>query len=146
MARPTKLTPEIATGIVTLLEHAVHPKVAAGSFGVSEGTFYEWIARGEGTDPIRMSDPLYTDFAERVRAAEYKAESALVGLAIGKIKTTADAVLLLERRFRDRWQRTEEVTINIRREAEKIAAASGLDADEIWAETERILAQAKAGR
>ena len=113
MARPTKLTPEIATGIVTLLENAVHPAVAAGAFGVSQSTFYEWIARGEATDPRRLSDPVYIDFAERVRAAEYQAESALVGLAIAKIKTTADAVLLLERRFRERWQRTEEVTINI---------------------------------
>ena len=146
MARPTKLTPEIATGIVTLLEHAVHPKVAAGSFGVSEGTFYEWLQRGEGRHPTQPLDPVYAEFAERVRAAEYKAESTLVGLAISKIKTTADAVLLLERRFRDNWQRTEEVTINIRREAERIAAASGLDADEIWAETERILSQAKAER
>lgn len=146
MARPTKLTPEIATGIVTLLEHAVHPKVAAGSFGVSEGTFYEWLQRGEGRHPDLPLDPFYAEFAERVRSAEYKAESTLVGLAISKIKTTADAVLLLERRFRENWQRSEEVTINIRREAERIAAASGLDADEIWAETERILSQAKAER
>ena len=143
MPRPTKLTPEIATGIVTLLEHAVHPEVAAGAYGVSLSTFYEWVARGEGTDPDRLSEPAYTTFAEQVRAAEYKAESALVGLAIGKVKTTADAVLLLERRFRARWQRSEEVTVNIRREAEKIAEATGLNADEIQAEAERILAEAR---
>jgi len=143
MARPTKLTPEVATGIVTLLEHAVHPEVAAGSYGVAVSTFYEWLERGEAIDSRRPADPLYIDFAERVRAAEYKAESALVGLAIAKVKTTADAVLVLERRFRDRWQRTEEVTINLRREAERIAEATGLDASEIQAEAERILAEAR---
>jgi hypothetical protein len=143
MPRPSKLTPELATGIVTLLENAVHPEVAAGAYGVSLATFYEWVARGEGTDPIRLSEPMYTEFAERVRKAEYKAESALVGLAIGKVRTTADAVLLLERRFRDRWQRTEEVTVNIRREAERIAEATGLNASEIQAEAERILSEAR---
>jgi len=143
MPRPSKLTPELATGIVTLLENAVHPEVAAGAFGVSLAAFSEWVARGEGTDPIRLSEPMYTEFAERVRTAEYKAESALVGLAIGKVRTTADAVLLLERRFRDRWQRTEEVTVNIRREAERIAEATGLNASEIQAEAERILSEAR---
>jgi hypothetical protein len=144
MARPSKLTPEIATGIVTLLENAVHPEVAAGAYGVSLTTFYEWIRRGEGReDGDRLMDPMYVEFAQKVTEAEYKAESALVGLAIGKIKTTADAVLLLERRFRDRWQRTEEVTINLRREAEKIAEATGLNASEIQAEAERILAEAR---
>lgn len=143
MARPTKLTPEIATGIVTLIEHGVHPVVAAGAFGVERSTLYQWIARGEGTDPLRPMEPIYAEFADAVRDAEYKAESTLVGLAVAKIKTTADAVMLLERRFRDRWQRTEEVTINIRREAERLAAASGLNADDIVAEAEAILA---AGR
>ncbi len=144
MARPSKLTPEISTGIVTLIEHGVHPVVAAGAFGVERSTFYQWIARGEGTDPLRPMEPAYAEFAESVRDAEYKAESTLVSVAVAKIRTTADAVMLLERRFRERWQRSEEVTINLRREAEKIAAETGLDADDILREAETILAGAKA--
>lgn len=143
MARPTKLTPEVASGIVTLIEHGVHPVVAAGSFGVARTTYYQWVALGEAVDEALPSDLMYVEFADSVRSAEYKAESALVGLAIAKVKTTADAVILLERRFRERWQRTEEVTINIRREAEKIAAETGLDADDIVAEAEAILAGAR---
>lgn len=144
MARPTTLTPEIATGIVTLIEHAVHPAVAAGAYGVATSTYYQWIARGEGTDPLRPSEPIYTEFAEMVRDAEYKAESTLVSLAISKVKTTADAVQLLERRFSDRWKRREEMTLNLRREAERIAIETGLDADDIVAEAEAILANARA--
>ena len=53
MARPTKLTPELATGIVTLIQHGVHPPIAAGAYGVDRITFYEWLARGEGRDPDR---------------------------------------------------------------------------------------------
>lgn len=143
MARPTKLTPEVASGIVSLLEHAVHPEVAAGAFGVAVSTFYAWVQRGEDRDERYPADPLYIEFSDAVRAAEYKAESSLVSLAISKVKTTGDAVLLLERRFRERWQRTEEVTINLRREAERIAEATGLDAAEIQAEAERILSEAR---
>lgn len=140
VVRPTTLTPEIATGIVVLIENGVHPLIAAGSFGVAKSTYYDWIQRGEGEHPSRLTEPAYIEFAEKVRMAEYRAESTLVGLAIAKVKTTADAVMLLERRFADRWQRREEVTINLRREAEKIAAETGLDADEIVAEAEAILA------
>jgi hypothetical protein len=143
MARPTTLTPETAIGIVTLIEHGVHPVVAAGSFGVARSTYYQWIQRGETIDDSIPAEPLFVSFADDVRAAEYKAESTLVGLAITKVKTTADAIQLLERRFSERWQRREEVTINLRREAEKIATETGLDADEIVAEAEAILAGRK---
>jgi class 3 adenylate cyclase len=141
MARPTKLTPELMTGIVTLIQHAVHPTVAAASFGVASSTFFEWIARGEGRSERGMGDPLYMEFADAVRAAEDQAESALVQLAITKAKTSADAIAILERRFRDRWKRTDEVSVNIRLLAEKLAG-EGLDPKEVIAEAERILSEA----
>ncbi|HEX5466377.1 MAG TPA: hypothetical protein VFW92_06845 [Candidatus Limnocylindrales bacterium] len=142
MARPTKLTPEIAAGIVTLIQHAVDPVVAAGAFGVRRSTFYEWIARGEGTDERRPVEAVYVEFAEAVAKAEEQAESALVSLAVTKVRTTADAIAILERRFRDRWRRSDEVRINVRALAERLAA-DDLDADEIMREAERILAMAE---
>ena len=140
MARPTNLTPELMTGIVTLIQQAVEPSIVAQAYGVDHSTYYQWISRGEGTDPTRTSVPIYVEFADAVRQAEYQAESTLVVTAIGKVKTTADAVLLPERRFPERWKRREELTINIRREAEKIAAETGLDVDDIMAEAELVLA------
>jgi len=141
--QPRRLTPEIAAGIVTLIQHAVPPVTAAGAYGVARSTYYQWVALGETVDENGISDPMYTEFADNVRRAEYEAESTLVGVAVQKIKTTADAVTLLERRFPDRWQRREELTINLRREAEKIAAATGLDPDQIVAEAEAIIAGAR---
>lgn len=143
MARPTKLTPEVLTGIVTLIEHGVHPVVAAGSFGVAKSTYYDWVSLGEAAESTLPVDPIYVEFADSVRDAEYKAESTVVALAIAKIKTTGDALAFLERRFAERWQRREEITVNIRREAEKIAAETGLNADDIVAEAESILAGAR---
>lgn len=143
MARPTSLTPELANGIVKLIQNGAHPITAAGAYGVARSTFYDWMERGEATDPVRLALPLYIEFADNVRKAEYEAESTLVALAIAKIRTTADAVMVLERRFSERWQRREEVTINLRREAEKIAKETGLDADAILSEVEAILAGTK---
>lgn len=143
MARPTSLTPELASNIVKLIQLGAHPVTAAGAYGVARSTFYDWVQRGEMTGSDLPIDPLFIDFSDNVRKAEYEAESTLVGLAIAKIKTTSDAVMLLERRFSERWQRREEVTINLRREAEKIAKETGLNADEILSEVESILAGVK---
>lgn len=140
MTRATALTPELAHGIVTLIANGVHPAIAAGAFGVARSTYYDWIQRGEAVHRTRATDPVFVAFADDVRKAEYQAESTLVGMAISKVRTTADAVMLLERRFAERWQRREEVTVNLRREADRIAAETGLDADTILAEAEAVLA------
>lgn len=143
MVRPTKLTPEIATGIVTLIQHGVHPPIAAGAYGVARSTYHEWIARGEDRDPLRPSEPIYIEFAEAVARAEEQSEAALVHLAVQKVRTTAEALAVLERRFGERWMNRREITVNFRREAEKLAAQTGLDADEIMAEAEKIFAEAQ---
>jgi hypothetical protein len=140
MARPTKLTPEVAEGIATLIEHVVHPVVAAGAWGVSQATYYEWLARGEDRDDLRPSDPLYTAFAERVRTAEYKAHAALVELAVQKCKTAADVVLILERRWPDQWRKRDELVIEMRTIMEQYAVANGLDPLEVMREAEAVIA------
>ena len=104
MPRPTKLTPELSAGIVGLVEHAVHPVVAAASFGVARSTLYEWLERGTAIDPRRPMEPIYAEFADSMDAAEAKAESALVALALAKARTSADALGILERRYGERWR------------------------------------------
>lgn len=140
MVRPTKLTPEVADGIVELIQKCVHPPIAAGAYGVSDSTYHEWLARGEARDPLRPADPVFIEFAARVRDAEFQAEAALVALATAKVKTTQDALAILERRYGDRWRQRREVEINIRRLAEKVA--DGMDPAAVVAEAERILAEA----
>lgn len=142
MARPTKLTPDLLEAIVSLVEHAVHPEVAAQAFGVARATLYEWIARGRGTDPMRPMEPIYAEFADAIDAAEAKAESALVALAIAKARTPADAIAVLERRFGARWRDRREVTVNIRQELERLAS-SPEEAAAALHEVSRILEEAR---
>jgi transposase len=139
VARPTKLTPEIHVGIVTLVQYGVHPDVAAGAFGVGKATFFEWIARGEGTDPQRPSVPEYTAFAEDIRAAEFQAESALITTAVKKIRSTGDALAVAARRF-PRWRERVDIHIELEAEVRKIADELGIDYQEALAEAERIMA------
>ena len=139
MARPTKLTPEIHVGIVTLVQYGVHPDVAAGAFGVGRSTFFEWMERGEDTDPRRPSVPEYVTFADDIRAAEFQAESALISTAVAKIKTTSDALAIAARRF-PRWRERIDVHIELEAEVRKLAEENGVDYDQALAEDERILA------
>lgn len=143
MARPTVLTSELMTSIVALVQRAVPPVQAAAAFGVQRTTYFEWIARGRGTDERRPMVPIYAEFADAIDRAEAEAESALVGLAIAKARTSADAIAILERRFRDRWKRSDEMTVNIRHLAEQLAA-EGMDPQEVIAEAEAILARSSS--
>jgi len=142
MARPTKLTPEIHVGIVTLVQYGVHPDVAAGAFGVGRSTFFEWLERGESSDPRRPSVPEYTAFADDIRAAEFQAESALISTAVAKIRTTQDALSIAARRFGDRWRERVDVHLELEAEVRKMADEMGVDYAEALAEAERILAGA----
>ena len=77
--RGTRLTEEIGEKIVTAVRSGAPLEVAAQAVGIPPGTFWEWLARGEGKDPDRPATPLYADFAERVRRAEAEAHVLTVG-------------------------------------------------------------------
>jgi len=141
MPRPTKLTPDLMTGIVGLVENAVHPVTAAAALGVARSTLYEWIERGKGIDSRRPMEPIYAEFADAMDAAEARAESALVALAVAKARTTADALAVLERRYGERWRQHRETTLNIRSVVERMAS-SPEEAEAAMAEVGRILAEA----
>ena len=142
MARPTKLTPEIHVGIVTLVQYGDHPDVAAGAIGVDRGTFFEWMARGEARDPVRPMVPVYAEFADAIRAAEVQAESALITTAVKKIRTTTDALAIAARRFGDRWRERIDVHVELEAEVRRLSEEMGVDYAEALAEAERILAGA----
>jgi hypothetical protein len=142
MGRPTKLTPEVRDGIVGFIQKGVHPYIAAGAFGVAVGTYDEWMGRGRGTDPLRPSDPVYIEFAEAVEAAQHQAEAALVAMAVLKAKSTSDLVLILERRFGERWRERREVLVTVHDAIERMAA-SPEEAVAAQQEVERILAEAR---
>jgi hypothetical protein len=85
MARRTRLTPEIAQRIVDSIRQGAPLQVSAQAAGIPPGTFWEWMARGEGRSD-RPTTRLYAEFAERVRKAEAEAHLR----TIGTIKTAID--------------------------------------------------------
>jgi hypothetical protein len=69
------LTEEAFTTIVGLIRAGVFDYVAAESAGVSDRTFREWIARGEGRNPTRPQTPRLKAFADAVRKARADARA-----------------------------------------------------------------------
>jgi CRP-like cAMP-binding protein len=97
------------------------------------------MARGEGRDPDRLSVPLYIAFAESVRDAERQCEAAIAIMATAKIKTTADALAFLARRFGGEWREKTELTIDLRTAVAALTSDEG-EREAALAEAERILA------
>lgn len=104
MARTTKLTPEIQKKIVEAILGGNYFEVACVYAGVPKATAYEWIARGEGTDPDRPPNELYAQFADAVRHAEARAEIyAVTIIRQGFPDNPRLALDYLARRHADRW-------------------------------------------
>lgn len=139
MARPTKLTPELMVGIVSLVERCVPPVTAAGAFGVSRTTYFEWLQRADGrAGDDRPSEPIYVEFADAITNAERQAESALVDLAIRKARSTRDALDILARRFGGDWRERIDVKVDVRHLLEGLTS----DPEELEAavlEAERLM-------
>jgi predicted transcriptional regulator len=103
MARPTKLTPEVAERIVNAIRAGNYAEQAARAAGISPATYYRWLKRGE-----REAGGIYHDFYEAVRSAEAEAEVyavAIIRKAMGD--DWRAAAHYLERRHPQRWRRHE---------------------------------------
>ena len=131
MARPSKYTPEVVARIVEALEQGATYEAAAAHAGVHYDTLNEW----------RKGFP---EFSEALKKAEAEAELHW----LEQIESAAAAgawqaaAWRLERRYPERWGKRErvDVAMTVRREAERLAAQLGLDAAELIAEAERIVA------
>ena len=113
------------------LRHGNTRRAAAGAAGVTHTTFYRWVD-GDVT------------FRAAVEEAEHQAERmylAAVESAIGD--SWQAAAWWLERRKSDDYARRDKVdmTVDVKREAERIAASMGLDPDAVLAEAQRVLAE-----
>lgn len=143
MGRVTMLTPELMESILDLIRLGIHPPIAAQSKGVAESTWYQWIARGEGTHTQRLSEPIFIELVERVAEADAQAESTAVITLVQKLRTAKEVQEFMAARWPDRWGKRTEITLNVRREAERIAAETGLNVDDLVAEIESFLATAQ---
>lgn len=129
MGKRSKLTPELLNRICSLIrDNGMYPAQAALVCGVSESTFYEWLARGRsggGSSTPAADEPVgpgtrgrgdpqgvYAKFAESINKANAELELALVTDALEKSRKSKNPlapVILLSRRFRERWSEQIQV-------------------------------------
>ena len=139
MARPINLTPEIAAGIVALVERCVPPVTAAGALGVARSTFYRWLQEGGDNPPgNNLARPEYAEFRDAIERAEQQAESILVDIAVHKAKSTSDALAILERRFGGTWRQRIDVKVDVRHILEGLTNNSE-ELEAAVAEAERLM-------
>lgn len=133
MGRPTKRTPEREQRLLSALRDGNTRQASCAYAGISEHTLARWLER-------------YGDFAEAVKKGEAAAEMrhvATIALAAHDGVWTASA-WWLERRRNQQWGKIDRVEVTVRQQAERLAAELGLDAAELLAEAERIVAGAGA--
>ena len=127
----SKLTDQRVEAILSALRAGCTRRAAAAMGGIHYTTFYEWM----------HNDATLTNAVE---IAEQEAEAfftAAVTRAAQDPKTWTAAAWWLERRkYADYARRDKvEMTIDIRKEAERVAADLGLDPAEVLAEAEAIM-------
>jgi transposase len=109
--RPTKLTPDVRTRLVQVLQIGTFRENAARYVGIGVSTFYRWMEAGEADVEHDRQTP-FRELWEAVTRAEAHAEV----VAVGKIGLAARsdwraAAFLLERRWPERWGRRRRVEL-----------------------------------
>ena len=130
MARPSKATDPRLEACLNALR-AGNTRTASATFaGISRMTLYRWLE----------ADETFRDAVEKAEAdAEVRYASQVARAATDG--TWQAAAWWLERRRHADYGRRDRVdmTMDVRREAERIAADLGLDADAVMAEAEAVL-------
>ena len=115
--RPTKLTIELIEEIATYLRAGNYIETTASLVGVHRDSIYEWLKRGNAEITrvsksnrarIRKREEIFVEFTDTVKRAQAQAEAMLVA-QIGKAseKHWQASAWRLERKYPDRWGRTE---------------------------------------
>ena len=130
MAGRRPISSERASAILTGLEMGMTRRAAAGAADIAVSTFYDML-----------KDPM---FSEAVEKAESRAEArytAIVMRAAEEPKNWTAAAWWLERRKHLDYGRKDRVdlSIDVRKEAERVAIEKGLDPDAIMARVDEIL-------
>lgn len=101
MARPSKLTPELAEKIANYISTGNYTSVVCGLVGVGESTFYRWLEKG-----VKAKSGKYREFWESVKKAEAAREVKWIK-DIDSDPSWQSKAWLLERRYPERWGKKE---------------------------------------
>lgn len=127
--RNSKMTDARVEAILSALRTGCTRRAAAAVGGIHPTTLYDWI----GNDPT---------FLHAIERAEGEAEATFTAIVAKAAITSwqASAWWLERRKYQDFARREKvEMVIDLRKEAERLAAESGLDPDAVLAEAEAIM-------
>lgn len=132
--RRAKRSPEREQAILNALKVGNTRRASAGAAGISHELFYQWI----------NADLAFLDAVEKAEAEAEQRFLGQVAVAAAGGTWTAAAWWLERRKYQDYGRRDKvEMSIDLRRETERIAAEMGLDPVEVLAEAEAIMRSAK---
>jgi hypothetical protein len=116
--RPSKYTPERVKRITDALAAGNSRRAAAAYGGISDDALGAWVRN-------------FADFAEAVKSAEAQAEVSHVANIAQAARggSWQASAWWLERRRHQEWGKVDRLEIEIRRTAERVAAATGADPD-----------------
>ncbi len=131
------ITPEITAAVLAAVKVGAPLEVAAQAAGVPARTFWDWMRRGdEGKKP-------YVEFSQSVWRAEAEVHVSVVG-SIRQAAIHDPAIAL--RWMRMRWWQyyldhtKVDMSLDLDREAQRIAQETGLSKAAVLDEVDRLLA------
>lgn len=133
--RHSKLTPKVQEKIVSAIRAGNYAQVAAKYAGIGVSTYYNWLQRGKDEH-----NGIYREFLEAVKRAESEAEVRTVALIHRHMDSSWQACMTyLERKFPDRWGRTNRLQVEVRsRDALKeTLAMSDAELDDLLGSADR---------
>lgn len=132
MAQGRAVTGEAIEKLLQGLRLGMTRRAASGFAGFSKTTLYRMLENDDGTLGTEMEK------AEAMAEATY---STIVANAAADPKNWTAAAWWLERRHPSDYARREkvEITVDLRREAERLASELGLDVSAVMAEAEAVL-------
>ena len=111
--RPSKLTDELTEKLCYYISQGNYFDTACKLVGVSFSTFRSWIVKGEEESKGR-----FFEFSEAIKRAEAEAEAKRVELILkaGKYQDWKANAWYLERKYPERWGKTDRIEANVKTE------------------------------
>lgn len=134
--RPTKLTPETQAKICDAIRAGNYLETSAAFAGIDKSTLYAWLRKGAAA-----KRGIHVEFSRAIEKAMADAEArdvALIGKAAADGTWQASA-WRLERKYPDRWGRTE------RHRIDATVISAEVDPNAAVAELARLLARRVTG-
>jgi hypothetical protein len=127
VGRTSKRTPALVDALCRLLSAGATRRAACAQVGIHHDSFYAWLER----------DPTFSDAIQKAESDAELRFTAIVAQAAAD--SWQAAAWWLERRRPDDYGRRERVDVEIRHQAEQLAAELGLNPSELIAEAERLV-------